>query len=230
MKDVSMRLCFLVLLFLLPARVVLADTERLLGPFVIALPDDLQTFPGDEYGSDDLLNLMWKRELDPQRIAELRQTSEEGQFDDLEATIASGNTGNIILAAEPLRTDLLGMDAKEQHERYCDAFREYWGYGFSKFDQGRQIGHCASPVGAMTYVMCRYFERDRVCASGMDYIELLTTNSFTEGTFWTDMVDGLADPSSARAADTVLRNMAAGAAVDKVNDLLLRVRLRAGSE
>ena len=122
------------------------------------------------------------------------------------------------------------MEAEEQHERYCDDFRKRWGYGFSKFDHARQIGHCASPVGAMTYVMCRYFKRDRICASGIDFVELLTTNSFTEGTYWTEMIDALEEPSSEEAAEKVLSNMAAGAAVDKVNDLLVRFRLRTASE
>ena len=230
MKAISMRFGFLLLLFLLPARVAFSETERLVDPFVITLPDDLQIFPDEEDLPDHVLNLMWTREIDSQKIVELRQSSEERQSDDLEAAIASGNTGNVILIVEPIQAALLGMEAEEQHERYCDDFRKRWGYGFSKFDHVRQIGHCASPVGAMTYVMCRYFKRDRICASGIDFVELLTTNSFTEGTYWTEMIDALEEPSSKEAAEKVLSNMAAGAAVDKVNDLLVRFRLRTASE
>ena len=150
-----------------------ADTVQV-GMFEVDLPQSMRVEPCPGcFDSDAQVLIEWRPELTAAALAEavrqarMHRDREQGVLD----MVRSGRLGAIDLVAVPVEKHNIGKPFEQQHKEFCKAFRDTWSYGFGRFDPKTNIGHCATPLGALVYTVCAYHTEGILCGSGLHFLE-----------------------------------------------------------
>lgn len=206
--------------------------DQVFGPYSVDLPDDLHVTDCDDCTADQML-LLWKPAINAESLTAyydyLKANDSDDVFDD---ALNQGVAGHLDLSYWSHGEKHSALTAQELHALDCAEFRASWGDGFCDFDQTRKLGHIATAIGAMVYVVCRYDEAGTICINGLDYIELGNTLTGTQHALarrflqaW-ERHENLPNPEAERGLLNALR---AAGNVAKIEELFGKITLRNGN-
>lgn len=154
--------------------------DQVLGAYNVDLPDDLNVYDCEDCTVDQMF-LLWKPVINVEALTAYYEYMKASGSDDMfDEELSQGIAGHLELSYWLRDEKHSALTAQELHAIDCADFRETWGYAFCDFDQTRKLGHIATAVGTMVYLVCRYNEKGDICASGLDYMELGNTLTGTQ--------------------------------------------------
>jgi len=223
------------LLYVILVALVLASpswADQVFGPYSVDLPDDLHV-TDCEYCTADQLLLLWKPEINEEALTAyydyMKASDSDNEFGE---QLSQGVAGNVELFYWPRDEKHNGLTALELHGLTCADFRAQWGYGFCDYDQTRKLGHTATAAGALVYVVCRYDEKNTICASGLDYIETGNTLIATQHPSARGFSQAWAQYENLPSPEAELRllnALHAAGNVAKIEELFSKITLRNGN-
>ena len=150
------------------------------GQFDLVLPKDVQVASCEDCrGESEPAMFEWRPDWSAaRRSAEIERVEENEEYvEGTWAFLERGVFGSFELFSYPIPEKDRATPARELHHNACQEFRASWGYGFSAFEEQTKIGHCATPVGALVYLVCFYGAEAVLCGNGLHFLDMYRMES-----------------------------------------------------